>query len=42
VTYPVPANDASLKVITFVLDEVAKTYADNLGAAPAPAEEKQA
>ncbi len=41
ITYPIPANDASLKVISFVLEAVAKTYADNLGATPAPAEEKQ-
>jgi small subunit ribosomal protein S2 len=38
VTYPIPANDASIQAITFILDEVAKTYADNLGALPvAPA-----
>jgi small subunit ribosomal protein S2 len=33
VTYPIPGNDASLRVITYVLDEAAKTYADNLGTA---------
>lgn len=42
VTYPIPANDASARVITYVLDEVAKTYAANLGAPPAPAPEAPA
>ncbi|HEY5383114.1 MAG TPA: 30S ribosomal protein S2 [Candidatus Paceibacterota bacterium] len=44
ITYPVPCNDASQQVITYILDEVSKAYADNLGAekpaveaAPAPA-----
>ena len=37
ITYPIPGNDASLQNIEFILDEVAKTYADHL-AAPAPAE----
>jgi small subunit ribosomal protein S2 len=37
VTYPIPGNDASVRVINYVLDEVAKTYAENLGTAPAPA-----
>lgn len=39
VTYPIPGNDASIRVITYVLDEVAKVYADNLGALPPPAPE---
>jgi small subunit ribosomal protein S2 len=47
VTYPIPANDASLQTITFVLDSIAQTYIDNLAplAAPtaaAPAEEAKA
>jgi small subunit ribosomal protein S2 len=33
VNYPVPGNDASVRVIAYVLDEVAKAYADNLGTA---------
>jgi len=33
VTYPIPGNDASVRVITYVLDHVAKAYADNLGTA---------
>jgi small subunit ribosomal protein S2 len=37
VTYPIPGNDASLRVITYVLEEAAKTYTDNLGALPAQA-----
>ncbi|MDE1924602.1 MAG: 30S ribosomal protein S2 [Patescibacteria group bacterium] len=37
VTYPIPANDASVQVITYVLDEAARSYADNLGAVPATA-----
>lgn len=37
ITYPIPANDASVQVITYVLDEVAKGYADNLGVVPAAA-----
>ena len=32
IAYPIPGNDASLQVITYILDEVSKTYADNLGA----------
>ncbi len=36
VTHPIPGNDASRETIQYVLDEVAKTYADNLApAAPA-------
>jgi len=31
VTYPIPGNDASQQVITYVVDEVAKAYAQNLG-----------
>jgi small subunit ribosomal protein S2 len=34
VTYPIPANDASIKSISFILEEVAEAYADNLSAAP--------
>ncbi len=37
IAYPIPANDASLGSITFVVDEISKTYADNLAPAPAPA-----
>lgn len=33
VTNPIPGNDASVRVITYVLDEAAKAYADNLGTA---------
>jgi len=29
INYPIPANDASLQSITYVLDEVAKTYESN-------------
>ncbi len=37
VTYPIPANDASLQSIAWVLGEVAKTYESNVGVvAPAP------
>lgn len=32
ISYPIPGNDANSQVITYVLDEVAKAYADNLGA----------
>lgn len=35
ITHPIPGNDASLQTIEFTLEEIAKTYADNL-AAPAP------
>lgn len=35
-TYPIPANDASLQTIAFVLGEAASAYENNLGAA-APA-----
>lgn len=38
ISYPIPGNDASQQNIEFVLDEIAKAYADNL-AAPAPAPE---
>jgi small subunit ribosomal protein S2 len=37
VTYPIPGNDASIRVISYVLDEAAKVYSDNLGAAPVEA-----
>lgn len=30
ILYPIPANDAALQSITFVLDEITKVYADNL------------
>lgn len=36
VTHAIPANDASRHSIALVLEEVAKTYADNLGAERAP------
>ncbi|HWB33859.1 MAG TPA: 30S ribosomal protein S2 [Candidatus Paceibacterota bacterium] len=40
IAYPIPGNDASQETITFVLDQVAKTYEDNLAPekAPQPAE----
>ncbi len=40
VTYPIPANDASLKSVAYVLEEIANTYETNKGAVPvvAPAE----
>ena len=41
ISYPIPANDASLESITYVLDEIAKTYAVNLApekTAPAASE----
>lgn len=38
ITYPIPGNDASIASIALILDEIAKTYETNLGAAPAPAE----
>jgi len=31
VLYPIPGNDASQKVVAYVVDEVAKAYAQNLG-----------
>lgn len=31
VMYPIPGNDASQQVITYVVDEIAKAYAQNLG-----------
>lgn len=34
VTHPIPGNDASRETITYVLDEVSKTYADNVPPAP--------
>ena len=36
ITHPIPANDATQEAISFVLDEIAKTYTANLGAAPVP------
>ena len=37
VNHPIPANDASRQTITCILEEVAKTYENNLGlAAPTP------
>jgi len=39
IAYPIPANDASLQSVAFVLDEVAKAYESNLGVIPpAPAQ----
>lgn len=35
IQYPIPANDANIKVIAYVLDEVAKAYETNIGSAPA-------
>ncbi len=37
VAHPIPANDSSRESIQFVLDEVGKTYLNNLGAVPAAA-----
>ncbi|MDO8517800.1 MAG: 30S ribosomal protein S2 [bacterium] len=34
VTYPIPANDASMQTIAHVLGEVAHTYESNIGAPP--------
>jgi small subunit ribosomal protein S2 len=31
IAYPIPGNDASQQVITYVVDEVARAYAQNLG-----------
>ncbi len=36
ITYSIPANDASLQTIAFVLGEVAKTYESNIGIVPPP------
>ena len=36
IAYPIPANDASLESITFVLDEIAKAYEKNLAPEKAP------
>jgi small subunit ribosomal protein S2 len=36
ISHPVPMNDATQEAVAFVLDELAKTYSSNLGAAPAP------
>jgi len=36
ITYPIPGNDASREAIQFVLDEIGKTYLNNLAPAPAP------
>ncbi len=38
IVHPIPGNDASMRAIAYVLEEVAKTYSANLGAKPeAPA-----
>ena len=37
ITYPIPANDASVETIQFVLDEIGKAYEQNIGPAPVPA-----
>jgi small subunit ribosomal protein S2 len=36
IQYPIPGNDANTRVIAYVLDEAAKTYESNLGAATNP------
>jgi small subunit ribosomal protein S2 len=36
IAYPIPANDASREAIQFVLDEIGKTYLNNLAPAVAP------
>jgi len=30
IAYPIPANDASRETLSVILDEIAKTYAENL------------
>ncbi|MSR70748.1 30S ribosomal protein S2 [Candidatus Kaiserbacteria bacterium] len=35
IQYPIPANDASRETLSIVLDELTKTYADHVPAAPA-------
>ena len=37
IEYPIPANDASIQSITFILGELATVYEKNLGALPVPA-----
>ncbi|MBP9711390.1 MAG: 30S ribosomal protein S2 [Candidatus Pacebacteria bacterium] len=34
INHPIPMNDATQEAVAFVLDEIAKTYSENLGAAP--------
>lgn len=34
VTYPIPANDASVDTVTFILDKIGEVYAANLAPAP--------
>ena len=41
IAYPIPANDASLQSVTFILGEIATVYEKNLGA-PVPAGSAQA
>lgn len=36
IAYPIPANDATLQSIAYILDEIATVYAQNLGTAPTP------
>ncbi len=36
IQHPIPANDSSVQVVSYVLDEVAKAYESNLGTAPNP------
>lgn len=38
-THPIPANDASVDNITFILDKIGEAYADNLAPAPQAASE---
>lgn len=40
IAYPIPANDASMQVIAYVLDEAAKTYEQNVGVVPPPQEQQ--
>src|SRR3989344_1904811 len=35
VNYPIPANDASMQTIAYVLGEIAQTYESNIGTPPA-------
>lgn len=42
IAYPIPANDASRETLAIVLDELTKTYIDNLAPVAAPAAAPQA
>lgn len=38
ITYPIPANDATLQSIAYILEQISNTYAQHLGAVPTPTE----